>query len=539
MAWRRIGLGLAGLGLGAQQYDTHYRHARFNRNVRAIGTALATVIQYKYVLDRRPEDIDLIHDRVAGWWYDCCCQNGGLYVKLGQSISIMNHVLPAPFVRRFTNLQDQAPAVGADEVLRVFREDFGADPLDIFSEFDETPIASASIAQVHRAVTKEGIPVAVKVQKPYIRDHIPWDLACYRLLVYAFEVIFDLPVYWTVDQVCEQVTKESDFLQEAENTMRAREDLVGIMPDTYVPFIYPELTTKRVMTVEWIDGVKLSNAEAIQSLGFSLAEVMTTATQIFSHQIFVSGFVHGDPHPGNVLVRASPSTGRHEVVVLDHGLYVEESEKFRLENCKLWKSMVLMDTDALRDICRSWGVRDHELFASMQLMKPFKASEGVVHVRRTTRADLLELQLQAKERVKELLADTGLVPQELIILGRAMNIIRANNQAHGSIVNRVSIMADYAARGADYNREQNYRRHSFGSWLTRERWVAAANSISFRLRLWAIASAYYTTQIWRRVQVWWGIGDASGFEDLLEQRLSATINGKLGFTIKGSDPALG
>jgi len=84
-------------------------------------------------------------------------------------------------------------------------------------------------------------------------------------------------------------------------------------------------------------------------------------------QIFVPGFVHGDLPPGNVLVRASPVNGKHEVVVLDHGLYMEESEDFRRQNCALWKAMVLMDVDTLKTICTTWGIKDYELFASIQV----------------------------------------------------------------------------------------------------------------------------------------------------------------------------
>lgn len=92
-------------------------------------------------------------------------------------------------------------------------------------------------------------------------------------------------------------------------------------------------------------------------------------------------------------------------------------------------------------------------------MKPFKASKQAVHVRRNTRKDYLELQIQSKERIRELLADSTLVPRELVILGRAMNIVRANNKTHGSVVNRVSIMADMAATGSDRFQDKQVRRH--------------------------------------------------------------------------------
>ncbi len=97
--------------------------------------------------------------------------------------------------------------------------------------------------------------------------------------------------------------------------------------------------------------------------------------------------MHGDPHPGNVFVRRDPAhKGQYQVVVLDHGLYVEEPEVFRLQYCRLWKAMLLMRTGDLAEICSSWGIRDAELFASIQLLKPFSKENSIVHVRKTTKA---------------------------------------------------------------------------------------------------------------------------------------------------------
>lgn len=151
MSWRRIA-GVAGL-LGLHQYDTHWCHARFNRNVRTAWAAVATIYDYKVRLSADPMKLQALHDQVAERWYNTCVQNGGLYIKLGQSISTMNHVLPQVYCRcyhcrftlhqvvveRFSQLHDQAPTIPYAEVCKIFQAEFGQDPHEVICR-DYVPI---------------------------------------------------------------------------------------------------------------------------------------------------------------------------------------------------------------------------------------------------------------------------------------------------------------------------------------------------------------------------------------------------------------
>eukprot|EP00284_Hemiselmis_tepida_P008096 CAMPEP_0174923976 /NCGR_PEP_ID=MMETSP1355-20121228/6940_1 /TAXON_ID=464990 /ORGANISM="Hemiselmis tepida, Strain CCMP443" /LENGTH=442 /DNA_ID=CAMNT_0016169717 /DNA_START=191 /DNA_END=1515 /DNA_ORIENTATION=- len=416
------------------QYDTHFRYERFNRNVRTVAAAVATLVDYKYTLVQHPEMLDELHERVAKRWYDLCCRNAGLYIKLGQQIATMNHVLPAPYLFYFSKLNDAAPAVGFDIVEGIIKRDYGASSVsDVYDEFERDPIASASIAQVHKARLKDGTQVAVKVQKPEIAVQLPWDLLCFRLLLFSFEKIFDLPMYWSCDSVCDVLVQETDFRCEARNAELCAEDFRDD-PRVYVPRVYGGQTTRRVMAMEFVDARSIADLQGMRGEGFSVGEVASIMVDAFSHQIFVSGFVHADPHPGNILVRRRPGGGPRDpqIVLLDHGCYVSCSEEFRREYCRLWRAMVLTDEAELLRICRAWGVGDSELFASMQLLKPYTPGRGGVHLNATTRADVLRLQLEAFERVRGLLSDSQRVPRELILLGRNLNIVRANNKGMGS-----------------------------------------------------------------------------------------------------------
>lgn len=450
----------------------------------------------------------------------------------------MNHVLPREYTSLFSQMFDKAPACPKDEILRVFREDFdGLDPDDVFAEFDEEPVASASIAQVHRATTRDGRRVAVKIQKPHIVGQLPWDLGCYRFLVFALEKIFDLPMYWTVDSVCESIRNEADFRVEAQNADRARENLPK-STTAYVPIVYKDLTTKRVLTMEWVDGVKINDVEAVEGMGFSVPRVLEMMVEAFSEQIFFSGFIHGDPHPGNVFVRPNPSRpSQPQIVILDHGLYVKASETFRKRYCDLWRAMVLMDTSSVAEICREWGIADAEFFASLQLLKPYKPDKGVVHVANTTRADVMHFRQNVKERARSLLKDTRLVPREIIILGRNMNIVRSTNKALGSPVNRVAIMAHYANRGRYYvNPKARAAAPSADLVVDPDRspWMLAirqtVSEIVFRTQLFFISLAYYSTRAWQRINAMLG-RKSRGFEELLEDSIKLTMEEKLGFRI--------
>jgi aarF domain-containing kinase len=132
----------------------------------------------------------------------------------------MNHVLPKEYNQTLAVLQDKAPYAPYEKVEKIFIEEFGRKPSDVFQTFEQTPIASASVAQVHIATLKDGTKVAVKVQKPEIQKHISIDLTTYKWLVWAFEKVFELPMYWTVETTINNLMKEVDFINEGHNAER-------------------------------------------------------------------------------------------------------------------------------------------------------------------------------------------------------------------------------------------------------------------------------------------------------------------------------
>ena len=184
-----------------------------------------------------------------------------------------------------------------------------------FIAFDETPIASASIAQVHRAVIADPItgaptPVAVKVLKPAIRTQIWYDCACHTLLTHAIERLFGIPITHNNATIDRNLTRETDFYVEAAHTDLLRGCLAN-RRDAYIPRVYYEYLTDQVMVTEWIDAVKLSEAPRVKSeiVGRGIASyagLMTTLIESFGEMVFAHGAVNCDPHPANLMVRPHP-----------------------------------------------------------------------------------------------------------------------------------------------------------------------------------------------------------------------------------------
>lgn len=272
---RRAGLALGAAGAGFVVFDTQFRYSRATRNLRSCVAAVQTLYDYKIAIKHShdPATESQIHDRVAKRWYEVCAKNGGLYVKLGQSVTTLAHVLPPEYLPHFRKLLDEAPSAPMDDIERIVKEDFGASVEEVFATFNPEPVASASIAQVHEATLPCGQHVAVKIQKPWIKHQIDWDLACYQLLVAALEWAFDLPIYWATEPVCASIRAEADFVQEGLNSERAARSWRALGDAVHVPRVFWSKTTKRVMTQEFVEGIRLHEVAGLEAAGFKRAEI--------------------------------------------------------------------------------------------------------------------------------------------------------------------------------------------------------------------------------------------------------------------------
>uniref|UniRef100_A0A7I4ALG2 Protein kinase domain-containing protein n=1 Tax=Physcomitrium patens TaxID=3218 RepID=A0A7I4ALG2_PHYPA len=281
----------------------------------------------------------------------------GFYIKAGQSVASM-HQVPKEFVSTLSVLQDKASFWSFKDLEVVFLEEFGKDVKELFEAFDEQPIAAASLAQVHRGFLKNGQEVAVKVQYPGLQKQFATDIATMAFLSKALAWIFpDYQFEWLVGEFEKNVVRELDFTQEADNADRTAKSFAHNR-NVRIPRIFRELSTKRVLTMEFMEGCKIDDIKSLEKAGVDPKEVASLLAAIFAEMIFCHGFVHGDPHPGNLLVHRDPSrSGKHnfDIVILDHGLYRELGEKFRTNYCRLWRALILLDADEISETGRNLG----------------------------------------------------------------------------------------------------------------------------------------------------------------------------------------
>eukprot|EP00760_Papus_ankaliazontas_P027173 PhM_4_TR3192/c0_g1_i1/m.8010/K08869/ADCK, ABC1; aarF domain-containing kinase len=302
-----------------------------------------------------------VHRDCAAKVYDMCRLNGGLYVKAGQILCSTKVGVPQAYVEALSRLVDKADPSDWWEVEETICRSLRIDDLmDKFVLFESEPIGCASLAQVHRAamVLDDGRTktVAVKVQHRKLRYEVPWDLFVMRAMAYVTERCVDgVRLSWMMDMVEDGLKQELNFNVEARNATRCKQLLGTSVPALYIPEI---ITASRdVLVMEFCAGINIAAVASQPEEVFSKKEkqfVAHTMMSAFAEMIFTHGFVHCDPHPGNILYDPT----RRRVVLLDHGLYRELSDEFRENHAALWNAMFVRDDDAIHRVSARLGVPD-------------------------------------------------------------------------------------------------------------------------------------------------------------------------------------
>jgi predicted unusual protein kinase regulating ubiquinone biosynthesis (AarF/ABC1/UbiB family) len=279
----------------------------------------------------------------------------GLFIKVGQLISIMTNFLPEAFRSELEGLQDQVPPRPYADIERRLREELGGrPPEEVFAEFSQAPVASASIAQVHRARLKTGEQVAVKVQYPDIEAIVRADL---RTLRRIFKIIAHFVPYRGLDQVYkeirETVLQELDFRSEAENVGRIAANFTG-RDDVQFPKVWTEFSTGRVLTTSWIEGVKITDVEALDRRAVDRPALARLVVNTYCKQIFSDGIYHADPHPGNIIVQADEH-GAARIVFIDFGAVCTVSQGMREGMVRFLQGAVARDVPKIVEAMKAMG----------------------------------------------------------------------------------------------------------------------------------------------------------------------------------------
>ncbi|CAL9686521.1 unnamed protein product [Knipowitschia caucasica] len=423
-------LASSGLYLYKKQLDIN------DLTVVRFGRAAATtfVISYDYLTAFRnvqngTEELwelkSKVHQRSAERLRDLCCANRGTFIKVGQHLGALDYLLPPEYTSTLKVLHSQAPQSSMEEIKQVIKEDLGKELSEIFVSFDECPQGAASLAQVHKAVLHDGRTVAVKVQHPKVQTQSSKDILVMEVLVRAVHWLFpDFAFMWLLEEAKKNMPLELDFLNEGKNAEKVAK-LLSHFPFLKVPRIYWDLSTKRILTMDFADGGQVNDKEYIQKNGINVNQLSENLGKMYSEMIFVHGFVHCDPHPGNVLVRKCPQSGKTHIILLDHGLYQVLQTDFRVEYCKLWQALINCDLKEMEQSSRRLGAGDlYPLFACVLTARSWTAVNSGISSAPITHSEDVEIRTNAALYLPQISALLNQIPRQMLLLLKTNDLLR-------------------------------------------------------------------------------------------------------------------
>ena len=325
---------------------------RARRTIKVTSTAALIWSSYKIpsllrkLIGRRPrtnEELSARHEKTAQRILDLALDMRGVMIKMCQAMATRSDVFPPEFITHLQQCHDAVPPKPFEVVRTVVERELGKPMGALFSEFERTPIASASLAQVHRARLQDGREVAVKVQYPDIEDIIRTDLANMRRVCRVYE-FFDrqpLALLPLLTELTTHIGYELDFVRESEFGTRVRK-LFETDDQVKIPESYPEYTTERVMVMELVGGIKITDVAGIEAAGLDPQDVVQDLMHVYVRMILAAGFFQADPHPGNLFVQEDG-----KIVVLDFGLSKELPDGFGLGLFELMFSLMTFNEQAM------------------------------------------------------------------------------------------------------------------------------------------------------------------------------------------------
>jgi ubiquinone biosynthesis protein len=408
----------------------------------AIGTLAVDLLSGYTLLNQRerwhypvqPNDWNLMHRRGAERILDTSAALGGTLIKACQFASTRPDILPTPYVASLSKLQDRVPPHPWSEIASVIRQELGREPEEIFDWIETKPVAAASIAQVHRAQLADGREVAVKVQYPGIENIINTDMTVFQRIVALVARLYPtIQLQPILDYLKETLPLELDFQREAKAMEALRAALLH-RADVVIPKSIQELCTERVLVMEFINGVKITDRTAMLESGISPSEVAHLLNDVYAEQIFDLGMLHADPHPGNLLVQPGP-----KLVLLDHGLTVTLKSSLVEALGEMVRAIIVADFDRLTKALTKAGMKFEKQVDINSLLQLVGVLLG--EKQEPTSIDSLEVGQQLGKNI-------GQIPVELILMGRALGLMDGITKQLDPEMNALEIVVGYVSEKA-------------------------------------------------------------------------------------------
>ena len=357
----------------------------------------------------------------------------GVTIKVCQVVATRSDVFPPPFVRILKQCHDAVPAHDFAAIRGVVERELDCPLEAVFREFSVRPVAAASLAQVHRAVLHDGRSVAVKVQYPEIEGLVRTDLANLRRLCRIYERFDPQPLELLplVRELTEHLALELDFVREAECADRIRA-LFARDGTVVIPEIYREFSTRRVLTMELVGGIKVTDKDTLEAAGLKPGDVVQELMRIYTRMILAAGFFQADPHPGNIFV------GRDgHIVLLDFGLSKELPEGFGMGLFELMFSMMTLNEAAMIRAFRELGFEtktgDSDTFVAIARRMVARSDTGRFEGEFTE-----EMTDELFEAIRE--NPVVRVPTDFVLVGRAFSLLSGIAHTLGARANVLEAM---------------------------------------------------------------------------------------------------
>ena len=290
----------------------------------------------------------------AQWLVQTMLDLGPTFIKVGQSLSTRVDLLPPEYIQALSELQDNVPAFSIDDVRLIIEQELGRSVYSLFRDFQETPLAAASLGQVHRARLYSGEEVVVKIQRPGLRQLFDLDLVAVGKLLKLWDRLFDWVKKYNLEAIYQEfftiLYQEIDYLNEGKNAERFRENFIGY-PRIIVPQVYWQYTTSQVLTLEYVPGIKVNDRQALEACGLNPKEINQLGICCYLKQLLQDGFFHADPHPGNLAVSPDGS-----LIFYDYGMMAEVKALDKDQMVKTFFAVLRKDTNEVITMLTNMGL---------------------------------------------------------------------------------------------------------------------------------------------------------------------------------------